>query len=87
MKPTLKQKILEAHRAHPDWSSGQIARELGTIESYVQKTLYNEGRKLAGSATVRQLGIAALSEGLTLHDIRSFHYLRAIASRNGGEAA
>lgn len=82
MKPRLQDRILAMHKEHLDWSAGEIGRQLNCCQHYVARTLRKHDQKLAGSATVRQLGIAAMAEGLTLADIRRFKYLREIASRN-----
>jgi hypothetical protein len=80
MKRTgMRDAVLRLHKANPEWTSGQIASAVGCTAPYVVDTMRRAGCKLPGSAIIRQLGIAAMAEGLTLHDIRNFKNIRALA--------
>lgn len=62
-------------------TSPQIADRVGCCDAYVAHVLRRHGQVLAGNPSVRQLGMAAKAEGLTLHDIRMFHRIKAMASK------
>lgn len=41
-----KQQVIELHRQHPNWGSGEIARVLDCDSAYVRATFYRNGMKL-----------------------------------------
>lgn len=43
---TTKHEVIAVHRAHPDWSAGDIAAHLGCMHEYVRATARRNGFSL-----------------------------------------
>lgn len=71
-----KQKVIDVHRAHPNWNGPQIARHLKCSESYVRVVSARSNLKLPRkiyerdpTGSIQSLGEACKRAGLTLKDI------------------
>jgi hypothetical protein len=74
---TTKHQVLDVLKAHPDWTSRQVADALGCMPEYVRSTADRNGiqiakrprREPAPVKTLLQLGRAAFLAGLTADGI------------------
>ena len=76
---TRRQKIMAAHRAHPEWNGPQIARFVGCSLSYVRVVSSRYNLKLprkhyerCPDGSVLRLGEACRDAGIRLADIAKF---------------
>lgn len=78
-----KHQVIALHKAHPTWTSVQIAEELDCESAYVRATFQRNGLFLPNSDVrkeetrkIMELGHECRKAGITLADIQKFSRTR-----------